>query len=155
MVAEKLIDKKLSLSCAESCTGGLFSATLTKIPGISAVFDRCFVTYSNRAKMEELGVSKETLETFGAVSAETAEEMVRGVHKKTGSNLCIAVTGIAGPDGGTEEKPVGLVYISLLFHDSSGIPKIVTEEKFIHRNHREKNRELAVLAMLHLVNANL
>jgi len=151
VVVEKLIENNLTISCAESCTGGLFAATLTKIPGISAVFDRGFVTYSNQAKMAELGVSEKTLETVGAVSAETAEEMARGVFLKTGSNLSIAVTGIAGPDGGTETKPVGLVYISLIHTDQSGNQKIATVEKYIHRNHREKNRELAVLAMLHMI----
>jgi nicotinamide-nucleotide amidase len=155
VVAEKMMEKSMTLSCAESCTGGLFAATLTRIPGISQVFDRGFVTYSNRAKMSELGVCEKTIEKYGAVSAETAEEMARGVFRKTGSDLCIAVTGIAGPDGGSEEKPVGLVYIALVITDGSGRQNIVTEEKFINRNHREKNRELTVLAMLHMLDKTL
>ena len=151
VVAEKLMTKKLSISCAESCTGGLFAATLTKIPGISTVFDRGYVTYSNRSKMEELGVSMETLETYGAVSAETAEEMVRGVYENTGSNLCIAVTGIAGPDGGTEEKPVGLSHIALLHVTETGQQTLYQETLQTKRNDRDKNRHITMLKMLHML----
>jgi len=151
VVASKLIEHKMTISCAESCTGGLFAATLTRVPGISSVFDRCFVTYSNQAKIEELGVLPDTLEKYGAVSMETAKEMAQGVFRATQSNICIAVTGIAGPDGGTEEKPVGLVYISLILTDNTGKQQVYGEEKYIQRNHREKNRELTVLAMLHQV----
>ncbi len=151
VVASILIAKKLTISCAESCTGGLFAATLTRVPGISAVFDRSFVTYSNQAKMDELGVKSETLQKFGSVSRETAAEMANGVFQKTASNICIAVTGIAGPDGGTPEKPIGLVLISLIYTDKEGIQQIYEEEKYIQRNHREKNREITVLAMLHKI----
>lgn len=151
VVAQKLMEKGLTISCAESCTGGLFSATLTRVPGISSVFDRGFVTYSNRAKIDQLGVLPETLEEYGAVSMETANEMSNGVYRATGSNFCIAVTGIAGPEGGTEEKPVGLVYISLVYTDEKGNQQVYSEEKFIQRNHREKNREITVLAMLHQI----
>ena len=115
VVANLLMEKKISISCAESCTGGKFAAALCEIPGISQVFERGIVTYSNQAKMDELGVKSETLETYGAVSPETAEEMVRGLAEKTGSDLCISVTGIAGPGGGSEEKPVGLAYIGLSY----------------------------------------
>jgi len=151
VVASKLLEKELSISCAESCTGGLFAATLTRVPGISAVFDRGFVTYSNQSKIDELGVNPDTLVMYGAVSRETAREMAEGVFHATGSNLCIAVTGIAGPEGGTDEKPVGLVCISLIVTDEAGNQQIYEEEKHIQRNHREKNRELAVLAMLHIL----
>jgi nicotinamide-nucleotide amidase len=113
VVGKKLIAQNISFSGAESCTGGLFAMTMAEVPGISAVFDRGFVTYSNKAKMDELGVNSDTLEKYGAVSEETAIEMAEGVKKVTGSRLCISVTGIAGPDGGTEEKPVGLVYVGL------------------------------------------
>lgn len=155
VVASKLLEKGLSISCAESCTGGLFAATLTSVPGISATFDRGFVTYSNQAKIDELGVSPETLEKFGAVSKETATEMAKGVFEATGSNFCIAVTGIAGPEGGTAEKPVGLVYISLIYTNKEGTSQIFEEEKHIQRNHREKNREITVLAMLHQIYRHL
>jgi nicotinamide-nucleotide amidase len=151
VVVSKVIEKGLTISCAESCTGGLFAATLTRVPGISAVFDRGYVTYSNQAKIVELGVSPETLEKYGAVSRETATEMAKGVFHTTNSNLCIAVTGIAGPDGGTAEKPVGLVHITLIYTDKEGKQKISEEENHIQRNHREKNREITVLAMLHQI----
>ena len=115
VVAKLLLEKNITISSAESCTGGKFAAALCEIPGISAVFERGIVTYSNRAKMEELGVKEETLTAYGAVSPETAEEMVRGLAAKTGSDLCISVTGIAGPGGGSEAKPVGLAYIGLSY----------------------------------------
>ncbi len=99
----------LMLTLAESCTGGLVSATITEISGSSAWFERGFVTYSNAAKMEMLDVSAETLEKFGAVSEETACEMALGALKHSHANVAISITGIAGPNGGTQEKPVGTV----------------------------------------------
>jgi nicotinamide-nucleotide amidase len=155
VVAAKLLENKLSISCAESCTGGLFAATLTRVPGISEVFNRGYVTYSNQAKIDELGVNPETLEKHGAVSRETATEMAKGVFHATGSNICMAVTGIAGPDGGTAEKPVGLVHISFIQTDKEGNQEIYEIEKYIQRNHREKNREITVLAMLYLIYSHL
>lgn len=110
---EKLIAHNLKISTAESCTGGLISAYITSFPGSSAVFDMGFATYSNDAKHTLLGVSNETLKQHGAVSCETALEMSCGVMTKSGADIGISVTGIAGPGGGTQEKPVGLVYISL------------------------------------------
>lgn len=100
------------LSCAESCTGGAIAAALTDVAGSSGWFDRGFVTYSNRAKREMLGVSAETLETFGAVSRETVLEMASGALSASATQLSVAVTGIAGPGGGTPEKPVGTVWIA-------------------------------------------
>lgn len=97
---------------AESCTGGGIAQALTEIPGSSAWFDRGFVTYSNAAKVQMLGVNSETLEVFGAVSAETAMEMVLGALENSMATQAIAVTGIAGPGGGTPDKPVGTVYIA-------------------------------------------
>lgn len=143
VVGKMLIEKNISVSCAESCTGGLFAGALTDIPGISFIFDRGIVTYSNRAKIEELGVKAETLDKFGAVSEETACEMAAGLQKKTGSDLCISVTGIAGPGGGTEEKPVGLVYIGIAYEGK------VTAVKSQYRDvSRRWNRDYAVLNML-------
>ncbi|MEG2199969.1 MAG: nicotinamide-nucleotide amidohydrolase family protein, partial [Anaerovorax sp.] len=147
VVGKKLMDRDITISCAESCTGGLFAETLTDIPGISSVFDRGLVTYSNKAKMEELGVKKETLEKYGAVSEETAIEMAKGLQKKTGSRVCISITGIAGPDGGTEEKPVGLVYICAIFDE-----KILSKECRMRNINRKWNRNYSVLYMLDLVN---
>jgi len=117
--AEMLISKGFTISIAESCTGGLITTKLTEIPGISKVFDRSAVTYSDQSKIEQLGVKKDTLEKFGAVSAETAKEMAIGIKKAAGTEIGLSVTGIAGPDGGTDEKPVGLVYIAIA--DNTGI----------------------------------
>jgi nicotinamide-nucleotide amidase len=115
VVAQLLIENNMSISLAESCTGGLVAARLTDNPGISKVLDRAAVTYSNRAKTEELGVNPVTLSKYGAVSRQTAEEMATGIRMKAKSALGLSVTGIAGPDGGTSEKPVGLVYIALSY----------------------------------------
>lgn len=150
VVSRKLLEQGLTISCAESCTGGLFAAGLTDIAGISAVFDRGIVTYSNRAKVEELGVKPETLEAFGAVSEETAREMAVGVRRVSGTDIGISVTGIAGPGGGTEEKPVGLVYIALDFKGQVSCRKI--DQRIKDRN---RNRRYAVLSMLDLLNRNI
>lgn len=103
----------------ESCTGGLISSRFSRIPGVSQVFDRSIVTYSNNAKMEELGVNSNTLEKYGAVSEETAIEMANGLLNRDNLDLSLSVTGIAGPDGGTEEKPIGLVYLCISTKDKS------------------------------------
>ncbi|URZ02973.1 competence/damage-inducible protein A [Clostridium felsineum] len=108
-----LIDKKLTIATAESCTGGLLAGKLINYPGISEVFMEGAVTYTNEAKIKRLGVKKETLDKHGAVSSETAAEMAEGIAKTAGTDIGIATTGIAGPGGGTEEKPVGLVYVGL------------------------------------------
>jgi len=102
----------LMVSTAESCTGGLIAGALTEIPGSSAVVDRGFVTYTNTAKMEMLGVQEQTLARFGAVSEETARQMVHGALFRSRAAFAVAVTGIAGPGGGSAEKPVGLVHLA-------------------------------------------
>jgi nicotinamide-nucleotide amidase len=102
----------LTLATAESCTGGLVAGALTDLPGSSAVVDRGFVTYSNEAKQQMLGVLAETLRTYGAVSRETAEAMARGALAHADVDLVVAVTGIAGPGGGSRDKPVGLVHFA-------------------------------------------
>lgn len=106
-------DKGVRIALAESCTGGMVAAELTAIPGSSAVVERGFVTYSNDAKQEMLGVSAATLDAHGAVSAETAREMAEGALKHARAGLAVAITGIAGPDGGTDDKPVGLVWFAV------------------------------------------
>jgi len=111
-LAGHLIRRGWLLSCAESCTGGGIAAALTEVAGSSAWFDRGFVTYSNRSKQEMLGVSLDTLTTHGAVSREVALEMVRGALLYSDAQLSVAVTGIAGPGGGTRQKPVGTVWIA-------------------------------------------
>ncbi|MFY7837590.1 MAG: CinA family protein [Novosphingobium sp.] len=97
------------LAVAESCTGGLVAAALTEVPGSSAVLDRGFVTYSNEAKQELLNVSEDLIDTFGAVSIAVAWSMAQGALKKSNADVAVAITGVAGPDGGSEQKPVGTV----------------------------------------------
>ncbi len=116
VVSDKLKEKKLTLAVAESCTGGLLSKRITDIPGCSGFYIGGVCSYSNSVKEKILGVKKDTLETSGAVSEETAEQMAKGVSEKLGSDIGVGITGIAGPDGGTEEKPVGLVYVAV-WHD--------------------------------------
>ena len=150
VVADRLMEQGLTLSSAESCTGGMFASTMTDIPGISQCFDRGLVTYSNQAKMEELGVSAGTLEKFGAVSEETALEMVEGLKRVSGSDVCISVTGIAGPGGGSEEKPVGLVYIGFSYGDKKICKKIQ-----MRNVNRSWNRHYILLCMLNVIYRNI
>ena len=112
-VALLLTEKKITLAVAESCTGGALCQALTDIPGSSAWFDRGFISYSNQAKVDMLGVSFTLLDQYGAVSFETARAMVEGVHGRSNAELAIAITGIAGPEGGTAEKPVGTVFFGI------------------------------------------
>lgn len=114
---ELLKEKGKTISFVESCTGGKLVSALVKYPGASDVIDCGFVTYSNAAKMREVGVLSETLQTYGAVSHQTCYEMVKGLVDKTGTNIGVSITGIAGPTGGTDEKPVGLVYIGIRIED--------------------------------------
>lgn len=118
VVFELLKKNRLVMATAESCTGGLLAEKITNIPGASEIFQRGYVTYSNRAKIEDLGVSPETLDKYGAVSRETVLEMANGLREKTGASAGAAITGIAGPGGGTEEKPVGLVYVAVYVRDN-------------------------------------
>lgn len=115
IVGDLLINKKLTISTAESCTGGMIAARLINYPGISDSFLEGAVTYSNEAKMRTLKVKKKTLDSVGAVSEETAKEMAFGIAERSGSDISVVTTGIAGPGGGTKEKPVGLVYIGLYY----------------------------------------
>ncbi len=125
--------RKIMAATAESCTGGMIVARLTDVAGSSAVVDRGFVTYSNDAKMEMLGVSAETLARHGAVSAETAGEMASGALANSRAGIALAVTGIAGPDGGSPEKPVGLVWFGLAL---AGKP-VVTEKRIFENRGRD------------------
>ncbi len=112
-IVELLTKKKLTVSFAESCTGGLLASSITSISGSSKVFNMGLVTYSNNAKVRLLKVPKKTITKYGAVSYETCLSMVKNLSKISKSNISISITGIAGPNGGTKEKPVGLVYIGL------------------------------------------
>ena len=131
VVGELLIKNNLKISTAESCTGGMIASRLVSISGISDVFLEGAVTYSNEAKVRTLKVKEETLKSFGAVSEETAREMAEGMAKRTGSDIAVVTTGIAGPGGGTEEKPVGLVYIGLYYKG----------EVFVYKNVFKGNRQ--------------
>ena len=108
-----LTKKKLTVSFAESCTGGLLSSTITSISGSSKVFNMGLITYSNNAKVKLLKVPKKTITKYGAVSYETCLSMVKNLSKISKSNISISITGVAGPNGGTKQKPVGLVYVGL------------------------------------------
>lgn len=150
LLAEILLDKGLTISAAESCTGGSFAAALTDIPGVSACFDRSLVTYSNQAKIEELGVNPDTLDEHGAVSEEVALEMAKGVRDISKSDIGISVTGIAGPEGGSETKPVGLIYIGLAYGEKILCRKINRTIK-----NRARNRRYAVLSMFDMIYRNI
>ena len=144
-VAEMLCKSNLTISTAESCTGGMIAAKLISYPGVSQVFLEGAVTYSNEAKVRRLGVKKETLDLYGAVSKETAREMAEGICRECGSDISVVTTGIAGPGGGTEEKPVGLVYIGVCFKGETVV------EKFIFQGERDKIRERATMNALNLL----
>ena len=144
-VVDLLLANKLTVTCAESCTGGLLSGRLVNVPGISDVYKAGVITYSNKAKRRLLGVKKGTLHKYGAVSEKTAEEMAKGAALLHKADVAAAVTGIAGPDGGTEEKPVGLVYIACYVKGK------VTVKQYHFSGNRGKVRESAVSAALALM----
>lgn len=108
---EFLIDKKLTITAAESCTGGLISSAIVDMPGVSEIFHEGYVTYSNEAKESLLGVSPETILHYGVVSEQTAKEMAKGAARSADADIALSSTGVAGPDGGTKEHPVGEVYL--------------------------------------------
>lgn len=142
VVAQMLVNKNLTISTAESCTGGMVAASLINYPGISSVFMEGAVTYSNEAKINRLGVSKETLDKYGAVSSEVAAEMAQGIAKTAGTNIGLSTTGIAGPGGGSEEKPVGLVYVGLSINGE------VKTKKLNLSGNRQKIRERATMQLI-------
>jgi len=141
-VAKLLINNTLTISTAESCTGGLLAARLINCPGISSVFMQGLITYSNESKETLLGVKKETLMKYGAVSEETAMEMAKGVAKASNTDIGISVTGVAGPGGGSAEKPVGLIYLGLFIKG-----KVQTKKLFFKGN-RQRLRDYAVTQAL-------
>ena len=146
MAVVRLLKKNgLTVTTAESCTGGMLAARLVNVPGVSDVYREGYITYSNKAKRRLLDVNKSTLKKYGAVSEQTAREMAIGGVFANGADVCVATTGIAGPDGGTEEKPVGLVYISCYLKDK------VTVERFQFKGNREKIREQTVVKALDLL----
>lgn len=110
-IIELLIDKKLTITTAESCTGGLLASAIIDFPGVSEIYQEGYVTYSNEAKEKLLGVSHETIFNYGVVSEQTAREMAQGAAREAGTDIALSSTGVAGPDGGTKEHPVGEVYL--------------------------------------------
>lgn len=128
-LAEILIENKLTIATAESCTGGLLSSRLTDVSGSSDYTKLNFVTYANEAKHQILNVSWDILNNYGAVSEECAEAMANGLQKITGCDIALCTTGIAGPTGGTKEKPVGLVYISIKYNNIVTIKEIKLDSK--------------------------
>ncbi|MCE5340373.1 MAG: competence/damage-inducible protein A [Planctomycetaceae bacterium] len=149
-VGRKLAEKKKTLAIAESCTGGLIAKLLTDISGSSKYFTYGWVTYSNEAKISQLGVDKNLIDKFGAVSSEVAAQMAIGAKKKSGADYAIAVTGIAGPDGGTTEKPVGLVYVSV-----AGPNETKTERFLFGARNRDFIRLRTSQVALNLLRLNL
>lgn len=150
MAVVRLLHKYgLTVATAESCTGGLIAGRLVNVAGVSDVFREGFVTYSNKAKRKYLDVGKGTLKKYGAVSEQTAKEMAIGGAFASDSDLCIAVTGIAGPDGGSEDKPVGLVYIAAYMKDT------VTVEEYRFKGNRQKIREQTVVRALDLLRRSI
>lgn len=145
VVVNALKEKQLTLSTCESCTGGLIGKMITEVSGASSVYGFGFVTYANEAKMQLVGVKGETLEKYGAVSEETAKEMAMGAREASGSDIAVSVTGIAGPTGGSEEKPVGLVYIGV--SDKSGTEVY----RFVQHGDRERVRNKSALCALDIV----
>jgi nicotinamide-nucleotide amidase len=149
-VLDKLIEKEFMLVCAESCTGGLLGTWLTDIPGSSRAFWGSFVTYSNKAKTALLGVDSSLITKKGAVSKEVVEAMARGGLEKSGGDICIAVSGIAGPTGGSEKKPVGTVWIAL--HMKNGIKKV---KSFHFKGNRERVRRKSAITCLFFIESAL
>lgn len=149
VVADFLVSKGKRLAVAESCSGGLLAQMITDLPGSSGYFWGSVTSYSNEAKVKFLGVKEETLESHGAVSRETAEEMARGILSKSGCDFSLAITGIAGPDGGTWEKPVGLVYIALATKD------ICTVKEMHFAGGREAVRMLSAKTALDMLRRQL
>ncbi|WP_425408529.1 CinA family protein [Hyphococcus sp.] len=150
-LAQAIIDKAgaegMTVATAESCTGGMIAAALTDVPGSSAVVDRGFVTYSNEAKAEMLGVPMKLIDENGAVSAPVARAMALGALHASRADIAVAVTGIAGPSGGTDRKPVGLVWFGLA--QRSGLTRV--ERRVFSEGGRDFVRTKAVETALHLV----
>jgi nicotinamide-nucleotide amidase len=144
-----LKERKLTLSTAESCTGGLIAKKITDVPGSSEIFTGGVVSYSNEMKMKWLGVQQDTLERYGAVSEQTVREMLIGIKRETTSDIAVAVSGIAGPSGGTFEKPVGTVFIGVSFGDKMVIEK--HHFKGIRQKVREESAEQAREMILKLI----
>ena len=147
-LVKKLIQKKLKISFVESCTGGMLASSITSISGASKVFNLGLITYSNQAKINILKVKKSIIQKYGAVSAECCEAMVKNLSKISKAQINISVTGIAGPNGGTKLKPVGLVYIGV----KKGNKVLITKNLF-KKNNRSSIQKASVKRSLEIVNS--
>ena len=145
-VVKKLIKKKLKISFAESCTGGLLSSSITSISGSSKVFNLGLITYSNKAKVNILKVPNKIIEKYGAVSEECCLSMVKNLSRISKANISISITGIAGPNGGTKLKPVGLVYIG----DKKG-NKIIAKKNLFKNKNRISVQKITVISALNII----
>ena len=130
LIKSKCRDKKFNISFAESCTGGLLSSLFTQIPGSSEFFDSSYVVYSNRSKINELKVPSLIIKRYGAVSIETSLHMAKSLYKKTKTNIVLSITGVAGPDGGTKNNPVGTVFFTIGLKKKKNIVYKTFHKKF-------------------------
>ena len=146
-VSKKLHDSNLKLVTAESCTGGWIAKKITDLPGSSAIFDRGFITYSNDSKQQMLNVQKNTIDGYGAVSEEVVKEMASGALDHSNADIAIAISGVAGPDGGTKDKPVGMVCFGLMLKGNE--PQAMTK---VFDGDRDSVRLLAVDFALNEIN---
>ena len=135
----KLVKKKLTISTAESCTGGLVAYSIIKNSGVSKIFTGSIICYSNSAKIKYLSVSKKTLSKYGAVSRNVANEMIDGLYKNEKTQICVSTTGVAGPNGGTKEKPVGLVYVGIKIKKKKYIFKKIYKGTRLQIQNKTKN----------------
>jgi PncC family amidohydrolase len=149
-IISSLTKKKLKIGFAESCTGGLLSTFFTEIPGISEIFECSIISYSNQSKIDYLGVKKQSLTNFGAVSSQVAEEMAEGLLKNSNIDIAISITGIAGPLGSSPTKPIGLVYISFISFE-----KKITKKYNFHQMNRSEVRLNSVIKALEIIEENI
>jgi nicotinamide-nucleotide amidase len=150
-IVKKLIKKNITISTAESCTGGLIASEITKVPNSSKIFNLGLVTYSNSSKNKILKINKKIIKKYGAVSLEICKEMVKNLYKISKTKICISVTGIAGPSGGSLYKPVGLVFIGFKFKNTNKVFMFNFNKKF----NRKKIQKLTCKKVFEIINLNI
>ena len=147
LIKSKCRDKKFNISFAESCTGGLLSSLFTQIPGSSEFFDSSYVVYSNRSKINELKVPSIIIKRYGAVSIETSLHMAKSLYKKTKTNIVLSITGVAGPDGGTKNNPVGTVFFTIGLKNKKNITYKTFHKKFKDIGRKSIQQKSALFAI--------
>jgi len=150
-IVKKLIKKNITISTAESCTGGLIASEITKVPNSSKIFNLGLVTYSNSSKNKILKINKKIIKKYGAVSLEVCQRMIKNLHKISKTKICISVTGIAGPSGGSLYKPVGLVFIGFKFKNTNKVFMFNFNKKF----NRKKIQKLTCKKVFEIINLNI